>query len=34
MFGMLHHLYLVCSNYAPGSENGPAPGLHNLNKLI
>ena len=29
IFGMQHHLvdlYKVCSNYAPGTKNGPAPG--------
>ena len=30
IFGMKHHLvnhYQVCSNYAPGAKNGPAPGV-------
>ena len=30
IFGMKHHLvdlYQVCSNYAPGAKNRPAPGV-------
>ena len=30
MFGMKHYLvdlYQVCSNYAPGAKNVPAPGV-------
>ena len=29
-FGMQYHpldFYQVCSNYAPGTKNGPAPGV-------
>ena len=30
IFGLCHHLvdhFQVCSNYAPGTKNGPAPGV-------
>ena len=30
IFGMQHHivtLYQICTNYAPGAKNGPAPGV-------
>ena len=37
IFSMYHHLvylFQVCSNYAPGAENGPTPGSHVLHRLI
>ena len=37
VFCMRHHLvdaYQVCSNYAPGTQNGPVLGSHVLHRLI
>ena len=37
IYGKKHHLvnlYQVCSNYAPGPENGPVRGSHVLYRLV